>query len=477
MIKYLIPYTVSLAVFLAGMKTLPMGAVLFLILAGVAYFACRKYGQLAFVVAALVFAQTLSHQLVGPGPYTRHLIRGGLVFLLLLCACARLNNRIRYTLPYVGLFAYVVYMIIPSTFGWFPAISYLKILFFMTYVYGLLCCGYLAVTSPDGVLHLRMGVLSIAAFYIWGSAISYFFPSVGFSMQISKAAIYGISAAESLSNSVTLFSGLFFHSQTLGPVVAILTGLILCDMLFVEHKFTIGHIMAASPGPILMYMSRSRTALLTFAVLIFVGVYIAARDSSLPALVKRRVRFIAFGVAFCVLGLAVTLEVTRGTMSNWILKGVDVSMQGHTVTDITGSRLGKVDENLYDFRKNPYIGKGFQTHELHRALFQEGVINYFFAPVEKGVLPLMILGEGGVLGGVLFVAFIMHFIAGCTRKRMFAQVVLFAGFIAANMGEAMFFSPSAAGGDMWLIVIFGGLAVDVSADLRRLAMWNGQMTM
>ena len=89
----------------------------------------------------------------------------------------------------------------------------------------------------------------------------------------------------------------------------------------------------------------------------------------------------------------------------------------------------------------------------------------------------MILGEGGVLGGVLFVAFIMHFIAGCTRKRMFAQVVLFAGFIAANMGEAMFFSPSAAGGDMWLIVIFGGLAIDVSADLRRLAMWNGQMTM
>ena len=248
----------------------------------------------------------------------------------------------------------------------------------------------------------------------------------------------------------------------MGPVIAILVGVVLCDMFFVERRFSLWHLLIVAPAPLLTYMSRSRTALLTLGVVMFVGFLVVIRDKAMMPVVQRRVRFAAWIVSAIIVCAAIVMEVTRGTMSDWLLKGVDSSPQGHELSDIAATRMGKAEENLYDFKKNPYVGKGFQTHELHRELFRAGVINYFSAPVEKGILPLMILGEGGVVGAIIFLVFICVFYSKCWRYGYSALAILMSGFLAANMGEATFFSPSGAGGDFWFVCIMGGWIIDLT---------------
>ena len=465
MLKRILPYVVALSVFVVGLRIQALVAVLIMLLAGFVAFSSRRYGRVAFVVAALVFTQTFTRQLIGEDAHTSLFLRIGIMALLGLCMVARLRIRPRMTIQLAGLFVYVIYMILPSTFGWFPAISYIKIGFFLYFTYGLLCCTYLVLTSEVEIESARFGVLGIAAFCIWASALLYFIPGIGYSMQVSKAAQWGISEYDALHSELMLFSGIFFHSQTLGPVVIMLFGFVICDMMRVHSRMSIGHISIALPALILAYMSRSRTALLTLMAIGFSMFIFLTRDMVVPIVVKRRLRgYIWCGVLLMTI-MAIFLEIRKGTISDWIYKGMS-GASGVEVGDVMSTRMGKIEENIYDFRKNPYIGKGFQTQEVHRYLFNAGIINYFSAPVEKGVMPLMILGEGGICGGVIFLAFLIVFYVKCLRMKEYALIILFVGFFAANMGEAHFFSPSGAGGDFWCVCLLGGGIIDYLNKLR-----------
>lgn len=466
MLKRILPYVVALSVFVVGLRIQALVAVLIMLLAGFVAFSSRRYGIVAFVVAALVFTQTFTRQLIGEDARTSLFLRIGIMALLGLCMVARLRIRPRMTIQLAGLFVYVIYMILPSTFGWFPAISYIKIGFYLYFTYGLLCCTYLVFTSDQEITAARFGMLGIAAFCIWASVAAYFVPSIGFSMQISKAAEWGISEYDALhSANLMLFSGIFSHSQMLGPVVVILLGFVICDMMLVHSRISILHISIALPALILAYMSRSRTALLTLVAIGFAVFIFATRDMALPLVVKRRLKgYIWCGILLMAI-IAVSLEIRQGIISDWIYKGIS-SASGVEVADVMSTRMGKIEENIYDFKKNPYIGKGFQTQEIHRHLFNAGIINYFSAPVEKGVMPLMILGEGGVCGAVIFLAFVIAFYVKCLRMKEYALIILFVGFFAANMGEANFFSPSGGGGDFWCVCLLGGGIIDCLTRLR-----------
>lgn len=460
MFKGIIPYVISMFIFVLGMRIHAFVAIAIFTIVGCVAYIRRRYGNVGFVVTALVFTQTFTRQLIGENPYTGLLLRAGIMFLLGLCMLSRMRIRPSRAIPLLGLFIYVIYMILPSTFGWFPVISYIKIGFYLYFTYGLLCCTYLVATSRREIMVMRYGLLGLAAFCIWASVASYFIPSVGYSMQISKAAMWGISEYDALnSNRVMLFSGIFFHSQTLGPIAAVLLGFVLCDMMLVHSKVSLCHVAIALPALMLAYMSRSRTALLTLMMLGFAMILFVTRDMALPITIKRRLRGYIWGGALLMAILAGCLEIRHGTISNWVYKGL-ASSSDIEVQDIMNTRRGKIEENIYDFKQNPYIGKGFQTQEVHRQLFREGVINYLSAPVEKGIMPLMILGEGGICGAIIFAAFLIVFFIKCARMREYGVIILFVGFLAANMGEAHFFSPSGAGGNFWCICLLGGYIID-----------------
>ena len=89
------------------------------------------------------------------------------------------------------------------------------------------------------------------------------------------------------------------------------------------------------------------------------------------------------------------------------------------------------------------------------------------APIEKGVLPLMILGETGIVGGFVFIVFLIVFYNTCSKKKYAVTATLFTVFMALNLGESIFFSTSGAGGILWVMSMVGGFTIDMMLKSSR----------
>ena len=126
-----------------------------------------------------------------------------------------------------------------------------------------------------------------------------------------------------------------------------------------------------------------------------------------------------------------------------------------------------MEYSLYEFRRNTLFGSGFQVAEYTQDLVRENKGLILSAPVEKGVLPVMVLGETGILGELCLLLFLTSFYAICARRKYTVTIALFTVFLVANMAEATFFSPGGCGGIMWMISAVGGFALDTYLLYRR----------
>ena len=117
---------------------------------------------------------------------------------------------------------------------------------------------------------------------------------------------------------------------------------------------------------------------------------------------------------------------------------------------------------MADFRMNPAFGMGFQVawYTPERVAKTKGLA--LSSPIEKGVMPVMILGETGLIGAATFLLFLIAFYVGCSNRRLYITLALFAVLLAVNMGEATFFSPGGPGGTQWMYCIVGGYLLDIS---------------
>lgn len=375
--------------------------------------------------------------------------------------------------PVWGLVTYLVCATISSAFGWFPMISYFKILNFGLFLFGV----KLAVQNLNGDMKdidlVRHGFIALAAFVILGSLLVYPFPQIGYSMEISNARLWGafgsdadIGADIMERQSLSLFSGLLSHSQMLAPMTVMFVAWLLCDMLFVERRFTLEHGVIICAAPVLLYLTRSRTALVSLVFAVMMILVYALPKIRIGIRMKNKVRSV-FLVMCCLAGVLLMVgEARSGMMSKWLFKTDDLGEVEYTTEQFISTRMGLVDANMHDFYLNPCIGKGFQTIQNHIYLYQVGKINILTAPVEKGVLPTMILGEGGLLGAAAFVVFLIGFYGFYSKRRMVCTITLFSTFLMTNMGEASFFSPGGPGGLYWLISIAGGMCVDYVVKQR-----------
>ena len=121
--------------------------------------------------------------------------------------------------------------------------------------------------------------------------------------------------------------------------------------------------------------------------------------------------------------------------------------------------MGLIGLSMRDFKRNPMIGMGFQVAEYtrHQTRGRGFVIS---ASIEKGVLPVMVLGETGVLGAALFFLFLASFYYACSQRKYYITITLFSVFLVTNMGEATFFSPGGGGGFLWMMCVVGGFSLD-----------------
>lgn len=452
----------------AGCKVTFGGCAIVVMAVGLIQIFQKKYGRAAVCYLFVMLLQIMTPILVG-GSLAN--IAGKMTIAFFAIAGLMSARRGKSSCaPALGLlFAYAAYMVIPSSFGWFPLISYLKIVAFICMLVSLaLLCRGLAITAED-VLWTRSGAMAVCAFIVWGSIAAWFFPAVGYSMQINKLAVWqryvtGSDIASGAVGGVSLFSGVLMHSQVLSTILVAVFAWLVCDMFFAERRIGWFHSLIIAPVPVLIYMTRSRTGLFAFAITsLFILIY-SLRHALVPRRVKSAVALSSFVVVLLMCAYVGVQQARNGLLEKWLLKS---SGEGDlTVENVASSRMGKIDENMYDFHQNPLIGKGFQTSEDHRYLYQVGAISIFSAPVEKSVTPLMVLGEGGVVGGLIFIAFLICFVRHAIKNKNMSTLSLFVAFFLVNLGEASIFSPSGQGGVLWALVLLGGVATDSMVKLQ-----------
>lgn len=458
------------------MTRLTFGAMFGLLgLMGAIYVTRGQTGKMVACFLMIPFMMMINRVILPGGSISALLSRVGQVVIVAAVVSQVSLAKGSVKLPFEWLYVYCLWAFVTSIEGWFPMISYLKLVNFCMFFIGIAFAVRQMQKTDRDLDYVRNFLMALAILMIGGSFILRFIPSVGFSMHVHQSMFDVIGFKEAVAQQgIRLFNGMTWHSQALAPLSTMFAVWVLIDMLLVEKKVTALHLGLVGVTPILLYWTSSRTGLLAFgSAMLAIWLYLLPR-ASLPLRVKRHMNGIFVGGLVVLVMLAIVAEVRSGTMSKWLRK---TETEEATYSDnrglweaVTASRQGLVELNMRDYHLRPLMGMGFQVIEYHRTAYEIGEISLWSAPIEKGVLPLMILGETGIVGAVIFVIFLVTFTFGMMRRRFVATVTLFWTMLATNMSEATFFSPSGGGGIIWCIAAIGGMCIDVIVMRERMGL-------
>ena len=425
----------------------------------------RKFGIALSCYVLLPFLVELNPIVVNSGGMAFSLaVRLGPLFIGLVLAVLA-GQRKGNCLPFGFLLPYLGVSLLSSATGWMPKVSLLKIVNFGVFLVGIWLGTRDLDRRPADLVLFRSLFMAMAIFLILGSALLLPFPGISELNGLDIAKHSGdVELANEmmrdLGNYQTLFCGITNQSQALGTLLGMMFTWLLADMLFVEKQFDKIHVGFLTLSIPLLFYTRSRCALLVLCVGSAVVCLYAVPKMRISHSLRSKLRQGIWLSAVALALLCVVMEVKNQTISRWVRKTDNVQDDGRGLTAaFTESRMGKVEESLRDFRMNPLFGMGFQVAEYSRRRAGKGFI--LTSPIEKGVLPTMILGEAGVAGFLVFCIFLISFYATCSRRRYVVTIALFTTMLATNMGEATFFSPGGSGGVLWTISMVGGFSLDM----------------
>lgn len=465
---------VFLSVIILAMRVTAGFALIALILMGCLFAFSHKGGLAATCYLSIFLLQNINFAVIPQNIVVNVGCKVGYIVIALAMLVTGSGSRAE-KLPLGLLWLYLLWMSVVSAAGWFPIISYLKLANYAMFVAGSMILIKFIQHSGTDLLQIRAIFLAISFVMTIGSALTYPFPDICYSMDINKAARYGIYlTGEDLLNAPqqALFNGLTWHSQALAPMLAASFIWTMCDMFFIEKRITKMHGMILLCAPVLVYMTRSRTGLLTMLVSLMVFFLYACRKVVMPHKLRQHINIVAGFLLALSIGGAVALEIKDSTFTKWLRKNDDVQSDSRSLTDaVVSTRMFALESNLSDFYESPFLGTGFQvTRDFQYLYGNKEIASLISAPCEKGITPLVVLAEGGIVGGIIFYVFVVAFYAKCASKRWVVLVVMFTVILSSNLSESTFFSPSGAGGYMWIFAFIGGLICDLaikeSADMR-----------
>ena len=415
----------------------------------------RKTESLFFWLLMAVCTLVVNPHLVPKGGGFALMQRG----VMLSLGCIMAINVMAYPLhgvirPYVGMMFYILFMALSSAQGWNPKISYLKLLLF-TLVY----FAYVGVSNQVGInpqvssRRIRSVMLSMAILFILGSLALVPFPGVS---QMSAADFeFGM---VDLSSFTSLFMGMTSHSQCLGPIVSVLSVILLGDLLFSIKKADPIYIILLCCCPYLVYLTSSRTGMgaCILGQMFVLWIFMNARGQG-SRWKSRVMTFIMVMLSSIIVAFAF-VPSAQDRVSKFLMKTSDDDV-AITTEGITSSRMGAVNLALYNFKKKPLLGNGFQVSEEMKFQKKEG-LSVLSAPIEKGVWVTAVLEEGGIIGWVIFTTFLFACVVKSVKRRAYIGASCLFVYTVSNLGEFSFFSMSYLGGFGWAMV-FTGLALDL----------------
>lgn len=455
------------------------GMAVFLALSGLVAALMRKPTIVSFCFLMFPLMVIFNRVIIGMNGITLLVARFAFGAMTIASLLSGTRGGMRYErLPLGWMAAYVAVACLSSIDGWMPLISYLKILNFVIMIIGI-CLMAKQVQSDISCLRLlRVIFMAIASIMIFGSLVSYFIPSVGYSMMIFRAETYGrIVEADELVNYGThlLFNGMTCHSQMLAPVTGCLATWVLCDMILIERKIDLLHCAILGCAPVLLYLSRSRGGILMLVCVAIITVFVTVPKARLPIKVRRHLGMGLAGLSIMLFFAGIYFQIKNDAISRWIRKTDNITSDTRSLKEaFTESRQFLVEMNMRDFELNPLLGKGFQVVDGLKQAYAAGQITWFSASVEKGVTPYVILGETGVLGAIAFLIFLCSFYFQCIKHGYMSLMTNFSCFLVANLADSTLFSPSGLGGFMWIVSCIGAFSTDCLAKrLHRMRQQGG----
>ena len=264
-----------------------------------------------------------------------------------------------------------------------------------------------------------------------------------------------------------LLCGVIYHSQALAAMLSCALAWAICDLLFVEKRARIPHILLIVCGMFVLYKTRSRVALFALMVAFAMVYFYLARKVKLHLAARRWIGSFLVMAAVLICIAAAIAEIRNDAISRWVRKTEHVEGDDRSLGEaVTSSRQGLIEMCMNDFRQNPLFGMGFQVAYYTPIFLQESKGIVFSSPIEKGLWPVMVLGETGIVGEVVFVSFLLYFWIVGERRKLFITITLIVVFLSTNMGEASLFSPGGPGGIEWLFCLIGGYSLDICSKMQ-----------
>lgn len=250
------------------------------------------------------------------------------------------------------------------------------------------------------------------------------------------------------------FQGILNHPQAFGPMVAMLAVWLGALFLTDRKRPSVARVLALALCIPLVVLSEARTAGLAMVIglvvpLIAAVMYLRSRTLVfLPGLGMTRSALAAISLTAVAL---VSGSSVGGAMEAYLSKRDDAD----SVISLAEASRGVV---VYPMLKNieayPITGIGFGIASVPslRIVERESVSGLpISAAAEKGVLPIMVLEEIGVIGFSLVLIWLTVHIRAAIRSGFVETVVMWTALLT-NLGEATFFSSGGMG--LLLMILF-----------------------
>jgi hypothetical protein len=243
------------------------------------------------------------------------------------------------------------------------------------------------------------------------------------------------------------FQGILNHPQAFGPAMALL-GAWAAARLFGERRPGWGLVGLTGACLAVVLMSEARTAgvamVLGTALSVVAASIVSGRSIRhvAPGLRSKRV----WGILLCaaLASVAMAPEITQ-TVQRFVAK----DRGAESVIDAyERSRGGLIDRMQENIAENPWTGIGFSiaTAGPERMQVQRDPVLGLpvGAPIEKGVVPLMVVEELGIFGALWFALWVLVLLRGSARGGL-APFAVCLTVLLLNLGEATLFSPGGFG--------------------------------
>lgn len=252
------------------------------------------------------------------------------------------------------------------------------------------------------------------------------------------------------------FQGILNHPQAFGPVMALLGGWSAARMLG-ERQPSWTNVGLAAACVACVLMSEARTAGLAMVGAVAVALAVASALGGMP------MRAMAPGLRSPRIWTLAGAAVVAGLlMAPMLSSRIQLYLTKSGRADVTSlseayerSRGRLIDEMLENIRERPWTGIGFgiDSNPMEMEISRDPVLGLpTGASIEKGVTPLMVLEEVGIVGAVLIGFWLLRLLRSAARGGL-APLAVCLTVLLLNMGESTLFSPGGLG--LIMLILLG----------------------